>query len=83
MNRALFSCVSDVEEASMRWLPLELEEDREAHHRALRRCHGCGAYTRLVGVVDGFPRCERCLEKARRERSREREGDPTEVDFFV
>jgi len=58
----------------MRWLPLELEEDREAHHRALRRCHGCGAYTRLVGVVDGFPRCER---------SREREGDPTEVDFLV
>jgi tRNA(Ile2) C34 agmatinyltransferase TiaS len=83
MNHAVSFGVSDGEEAAMKWLPLELEDDREAHHRALRRCHGCGAYTRLVGVVDGFPRCERCVEKARRERSEEREIDPTLVDFRV
>jgi hypothetical protein len=83
MNHALLFRVSDIEEASMKWLPLELEEDREAHHRALRRCHGCGAYTRLVGEVDGLPRCERCVAKARRDRSRERDSDATEVSFLV
>jgi hypothetical protein len=34
-------------------------------------------------VVDGFPRCERCVEKARRDRAREGELDPTLVDFRV
>jgi hypothetical protein len=42
----------------MRWQPMQLELDVEAHHRALRRCHSCGAYVR----------CERCAQRARRER---------------
>jgi hypothetical protein len=31
-----------------------------------------------------MPRCERCAEKARLEKARERrDGDPTKVDFLV
>jgi hypothetical protein len=40
--------------------------DLNAHHRALRRCHGCGAYARPVGEVQGRAYCEKCLEKARK-----------------
>jgi hypothetical protein len=46
---------------------MQLELEVEAHHRALRRCHGCGAYARNVEEIDGRLRCERCAEKARRE----------------
>jgi ribosomal protein L37AE/L43A len=49
----------------MRWQPTQLELEVEAHHRALRRCHGCGAYTR-VEAVGGALKCERCAKKARR-----------------
>ena len=52
----------------MRWQPMQLELDVEAHHRALRRCHGCGAYVRPVEEIAGTIRCERCAERARRER---------------
>ena len=38
-----------------------------AHHRALRRCHGCGAYARPFGSVEGRLLCERCVVKARQE----------------
>jgi formylmethanofuran dehydrogenase subunit E len=41
--------------------------DTNAHHRALRRCHGCGNYARPVGELLGRPICEKCTEKARRE----------------
>ena len=41
--------------------------DLNAHHRALRRCHGCGSYSRPCGEVQGRLLCEKCLEKARRE----------------
>lgn len=41
--------------------------DLNAHHRALRRCHGCGTYARPCGEVQGRLLCERCVEKARRE----------------
>lgn len=51
----------------MRWQPMQLELEVEAHHRALRRCHGCGAYAR-VEEVEGALRCERCAKKARREK---------------
>jgi len=61
----------------------ELEPDWEANHRALRRCHGCGAYARPAELANGVPRCERCVEKARRERARDRETDPTEVNFLL
>ena len=41
--------------------------DLDAHHRALRRCHGCGNYTRPFGEVEGRLLCEKCVEKARRD----------------
>lgn len=63
----------------MRWQPIQLELEVEAHHRALRRCHGCGAYAR-VEEVEGTLRCERCAKKARREKdSAETEDLNTEV----
>ena len=38
-----------------------------AHHRALRRCHGCGSYARpSAEAVEGRLLCEKCFEKARR-----------------
>jgi len=43
--------------------------DGNAHHRALRRCHGCGAYARPAAEpvgADGRIVCEKCFEKARR-----------------
>jgi len=41
--------------------------DLNAHHRALRRCHGCGSYARPGGEVQGRLLCEKCVEKARRD----------------
>lgn len=41
--------------------------DTNAHHRALRRCHGCGSYSRPGGEVAGKLLCEKCAEKARRD----------------
>ncbi len=41
--------------------------DLNAHHRALRRCHGCGSYARPGGEQNGKMLCEKCIEKARRE----------------
>lgn len=41
----------------------------DAHHRAMRRCHGCGAYARPIGEFEGRLLCERCAEKLRRESS--------------
>jgi formylmethanofuran dehydrogenase subunit E len=64
--------------------PIQLERDWEANHRALRRCHACGAYARPAEQVNGVLRCERCAEKARRERARDRgDADPTKVDFLI
>jgi hypothetical protein len=84
MNHAVISAVLGLREAQMKWLPLQLEQDWGANHRALRRCHGCGAYARPAEQVNGVLRCERCVEKARRDRAREeREGDPTIVNFSV
>jgi hypothetical protein len=45
----------------------------DAHHRALRRCHGCGNYARPGGEVQGRLLCEKCVEKARRE-SEDKDG---------
>jgi len=55
----------------MRWQPMQLELEVEAHHRALRRCHGCGAFVRHAEESKGAPRCERCAEKARRDQERD------------
>jgi formylmethanofuran dehydrogenase subunit E len=49
--------------------------DLDAHHRSLRRCHGCGEYARPAGEAQGRLLCERCLEKARRE------PNETEIDL--
>ncbi|MGE5276187.1 MAG: hypothetical protein ACM3SU_04270 [Acidobacteriota bacterium] len=67
----------------MTWKAALLEPDWEAHHRALRRCHGCGAYARPAEHVDGILRCERCVEKARAKARERRESDPTRVDFLI
>ncbi len=41
--------------------------DANAHHRALRRCHGCGSYARpSAEAMAGRVLCERCFEKGRR-----------------
>jgi hypothetical protein len=45
--------------------------DVNAHHRALRRCHGCGSY-RPCGEVEGRLLCEKCVEKAKRGDSEEK-----------
>jgi len=45
--------------------------DLDAHHRALRRCHGCGSYARASSEIEGRLLCEKCLEKARRDREAE------------
>ncbi len=37
------------------------------NHRAMRRCHGCGNYSRPAGEVQGRLLCERCLERERKE----------------
>ena len=58
---------------------LMLELDLDAHHRALRRCHGCGAYARPGGEVRGRLLCEKCLEKARRET----EGEDGEIGRMI
>ena len=63
----------------MRWQPMQLELEVEAHHRALRRCHGCGAYAR-VEEVNGSLKCERCAKKARRERG---EDEPEDLNATI
>ncbi|MEP6995179.1 MAG: hypothetical protein ABI968_11705 [Acidobacteriota bacterium] len=45
--------------------------DLNAHHRALRRCHGCGNYAKPGGEVQGRLLCEKCVEKARRDESKD------------
>ena len=40
----------------MKWQPTQLELEVEAHHRALRRCHGCGAYARVEEVGGALKR---------------------------
>jgi rRNA maturation endonuclease Nob1 len=67
MNPAVESSVFDGEGMAMKWRPMQLELEVEANHRALRRCHGCGAYAR-VEEVEGLPRCERCASKVKREK---------------
>ena len=47
---------------------IQISADHDANHRALRRCHGCGSYARPFDEVDGTIRCERCAQKARRDR---------------
>jgi len=49
-------------------------QDSNAHHRALRRCHGCGSYARPAAeATDARLLCEKCFEKTRRA------GDPLTI----
>jgi hypothetical protein len=60
---------------------IELHLDEAANHRALRRCHGCGSYTRTLRQDDGAMRCERCAE---RDRLRRESEEPVQVfDYIV
>jgi len=49
----------------------QIQLEVEASHRALRRCHGCGVYSRPFDFdrATGVLLCERCAGKARRERN--------------
>jgi hypothetical protein len=47
-------------------LQLTVEPPVQANHRSLRRCYGCGNYTRPFVEMDGVIRCEQCAKKARR-----------------
>ena len=57
----------------MRELQIYLETD--ANHRVMRRCHGCGNYTRVFREINGSIRCDRCAQRASREGRDEREED--------
>jgi len=56
-----------------RELRLSVETPVNAHHRSLRRCHGCGNYTRPFVEMEGTIQCERCAKKD--ESTDEREKD--------
>jgi hypothetical protein len=53
--------------------------DLNAHHRALRRCHGCGQYARPFGEIEGRLLCERCLERWRAENGDAETGTIVEI----
>ena len=56
-----------------RELQLTIEAPVPANHRSLRRCHGCGNYTRPCVEMDGVVRCERCAKKSAGSREEEDE----------
>ena len=65
-------------------IQIELENDADANHRALRRCYSCGNYARPFDEVKGGIRCEKCAKKERRIRSEDDDGqDPSQVNFLV
>lgn len=45
-------------------LQLSVEPPVQPNHRSLRRCYGCGDYTRPFVEMDGVIRCERCAKKS-------------------
>jgi len=63
-------------------LPLYVDE---ASHRALRRCHGCGAYARPFEYdrIRNIVLCEPCAMRRKQRDNDGREGDPNEVNFLV
>jgi hypothetical protein len=44
-------------------LQLTVEPPVQGNHRSMRRCYGCGDYTRPFVEMDGVIRCERCVKK--------------------
>jgi recombinational DNA repair protein (RecF pathway) len=64
----------------------QIQIECEASTRALRRCHGCGTYSRPFDFdkATGAVLCEQCAEKARRQRRADgADSDPTEVNFLI
>jgi hypothetical protein len=59
-----------------RELQLSVEPPVQAIHRSLRRCYGCGNYTRPFVEMDGVVRCERCAKKS----AGSSEGDEGDVE---
>lgn len=57
-----------------RELQLSIETPVNANHRSLRRCHGCGNYTRPFVEMEGTIRCERCAKKNEGTDDREKES---------
>jgi len=47
-----------------RELQLSVEPPGQANPRSLRRCYGCGNYTRPFVEMDGIIRCEECARKS-------------------
>ena len=47
-----------------RELQLIIEPPVPANHRSLRRCYGCGNYTRPFVEMEGVIRCEKCAKKS-------------------
>ena len=64
----------------------QLQLEGDDGRRSLRRCHGCGAYSRPVDVdgASGAVLCKRCAAKTRRERREtDLDTDPTQVSFVI
>lgn len=57
-----------------RELQLSIETPVHANHRSLRRCHGCGSYTRPFVEMEGTIRCEKCAKKNESTDEREKEN---------
>ena len=57
-----------------RELQLSIETPVNANHRSLRRCHGCGNYTRPFVEMEGSIRCEKCAKKGEGADEREKES---------
>lgn len=65
---------------AMRPQLIQPEQERTGGHGALRRCRCCGADILAGPVIDGALLCERCAQRARRDRD---ETDRTEVNFLL
>ena len=62
-------------------LQLSVEPPVGPSHRSLRRCYGCGNYTRPFVEMDGEVRCERCAKKSEADDQRE-ERDLHSIDSY-
>ena len=62
-------------------LQLTVEPPVQANHRSLRRCYGCGNYTRPFVEMEGVIRCEQCAKKDV-DSERETEEDIRSVESY-
>lgn len=61
---------------------LQMTLDADANHRALRRCHACGSYSRPFEEVNGRIRCERCARRARRD-GKDESGEDVNTHYLL